>query len=851
MTIGSLTKRAASAMARTFGVAQAKERDPDLEQAILRVIISALVFLYALIVVRVEGKLSYGLEVALIASALNCAVGAWMVRETRGKRERHSSLRYIGIFSDLTTVTVGMAGGDEAGVPLIGIYLWVTVGNGFRFGARYLLVAYWLSLVGFCALLVFVPFWQTHRPIGIGFLAVLAVVPLYVLVLLSRLTAQKDAAEQLSNAKSRFVANVSHELRTPLTGVSAVYDLLRARHMAAEDRELVGMLGNAVTTLRASVDAVLQMSKLEAGAESTEPRPFNLWFFLQQIAALTRPQAVAKNLTWHLELQPDIPSAVIGDPNHLSHVLGNLINNAIKFTSSGSVTLRVGRTDATRIRFEVRDTGIGIPLDQQERLFERFVQVDTSGTRRYGGTGLGTSIAHDLVKLMGGTIGVVSSPGKGSTFWIELPLVSVDTIDSSLMLSRPKTVLVVGRMGTERSDVERKLVECGASVSSYDIAIGNLPTPGHAPWLAGFLVMPASEAATYLERVLHDRPTGRIPWIVVASSFSATQFAALQRMGAAGLLSTGASVESIRTALAGLQNRLHLPDEEAGDSTQTGDASAPLRILLADDNKSNQMLMSRILEGAGHVVLTAANGGDAFDVMASGGIDLAILDLNMPEISGPDVIKLYRAGSIGGAKLPIMILSADATPTAKRESMDAGADEFVTKPVTAASLVAAINRVMAGAVSRSSSAATAGTGTRESVVRLPSSPHPALVDPERVQSLFRIGRGEQSFVDQYMSAAFDELEKAIEALRSGICTGDRIVARDALHIIEGTGASIGAVALVASAKKIHNELTTLTQSDRPTAMAEIATTYALTKSTLVSNLHQPRLDVSHSSQPRR
>ena len=401
-----------------------KRRDPDLEQAVLRVIISFLVFGYALGIVVVEGKLSYGLQVALIASALNTVVGACMWWQLRRDPERHPSLRYIGIVSDLTTTTIGMTGGDEAGVPLIGIYLWVTIGNGFRFGARYLLVSYWVSLVGFGALLIFVPFWQTHRAIGLGFMAVLAVIPLYMLVLLSRLNAQKDAAEQLSNAKSRFVANVSHELRTPLTGVFAVYDLLRMRKMVPDDQELVGMLGSAVNTLKTSVDAILQMSKLEAGAEQTELRPFNLWYFLHQLAASARPQATAKSLAWHLNIEPDVPSIVQGDSNHLSHALGNLVNNAFKFTHSGSVSLRVIRTMQGRVRFEVTDTGIGIPLEQQERLFERFVQVDQSATRRFGGTGLGTSIAHDLVKLMGGRIGVISAPGQGSTFWIELPFSS-------------------------------------------------------------------------------------------------------------------------------------------------------------------------------------------------------------------------------------------------------------------------------------------------------------------------------------------------------------------------------------------------------------------------------------------
>ncbi len=176
-------------------------------------------------------------------------------------------MRYFGIAADLVPLTIGLSGSGEAGVPLIGVYLWVTIGNGFRFGARYLLVAYWISLGCFALLLLFVPYWQAHQAIGIGFGVVLAVVPLYVLVLLSRLTAQKDAAEQLSNAKSRFVANVSHELRSPLTGVYGVYELLRHCRLPARERELIAMLGNSMATLKSAVDAVLQMSKLEAGAE--------------------------------------------------------------------------------------------------------------------------------------------------------------------------------------------------------------------------------------------------------------------------------------------------------------------------------------------------------------------------------------------------------------------------------------------------------------------------------------------------------------------------------------------------------------------------------------------------------
>jgi two-component system sensor histidine kinase RpfC len=404
-----------------LGLYQVRGRDPEVEQALIRLALGFVVFIYAVLLMLVAGKPTPGLMIAAGCAGFVGTVGGWMVWLLRRSKTYEIPLRYVGIAVDIVAMTVGMGAADEAGVAFIGLYLFVTVGNGFRFGTRYLITAYWLSLAGFSLQLAFVPFWIQHRGSGVGLLLALAVVPLYVLVLLSRLTAQKDEAEALSRAKSRFVANVSHELRTPLTGVYAVYDLLRSRKMTPDDRELVGMLGSAVATLKGSVDAVLQMSKLEAGAERADTRAFNLWFFLQQLAAIMRPQSVAKGIAWHLHVEPTVPSTLVSDPDHLSHALGNLLNNAFKFTSRGSVTLRVSLVES-RTRFEVVDTGIGIPLDQQERLFERFVQVDSSETRHFGGTGLGTSIARDLTDLLGGKIGVSSAPGEGSTFWLRLPL---------------------------------------------------------------------------------------------------------------------------------------------------------------------------------------------------------------------------------------------------------------------------------------------------------------------------------------------------------------------------------------------------------------------------------------------
>jgi two-component system sensor histidine kinase RpfC len=770
----------------------------------------------------------------LAASAGDTLVGAWMIWALHSKRFKTRPLRYLGAISDNAALTIGMAGAGEAGVAVIGVYLWVTIGNGFRFGPRYLLLSYWLSLVGFALQLIFVPFWIQHRAVGIGLLLALAIVPLYVLVLLIRLTAQKDAAEQLSNAKSRFVANVSHELRTPLTGVFAVYDLLRGRKMTPDDRELVGMLGSAVKTLKTSVDAVLQMSKLEAGAERAEKRSFNLWFLLQQLAALVRPQSSTKGLAWRLTIEPDVPATVVGDPGHLSHVLGNLLNNAFKFTAKGSVSLRVSRAGTDRVRFEVVDTGIGIPLEQQERLFERFVQVDSSASRRHGGTGLGTSIARDLTELMGGKIGVVSAPGQGSSFWVELPLAAAELGPGLPDLGAVRKVLVIGPKGGLRDTLVTSLQSLGVDSVASEAAIENAPSFDTQSYFAAILALPPAEAAPYVDTVLRDRAGIACPWIVAFSSFTEMQRASLVRNGAAALLLLPVSSGVLRLNLSALSYRLEMPASDESVSLQTTGIVRPLNILLADDNKSNQLLLSRVLGDAGHTVHTATRGDEAFDAMAAGGIDLAILDLNMPDMTGPDVIKLFRASSIGGEKLPIMILSADATPAAKQESIEAGADEYLTKPVTAQALLAAVERLSAGTAARSEAQAQATwTETNKTAP-------PALVDQDRLQALRRISRGDAKFLDTYVEAAFVDLERALAALSVAAPAGNLRAARDALHIIEGTGASLGATSLVENCKSMRHYLGAGQDPDRADALAELSTIYALTKSTLLAGLHDTR-----------
>ena len=830
----------ATRMRRVLGVYQTRARDPDMEQAWLRIGICALAIGYVWYLI-LERTITPGLWMVLTASLGDIAVATYMIWRLRRSNPPIVRLRLLGIIADNTALTIGMAGAGEAGVALIGVYLWVTIGNGFRFGPRYLLASYWLSIVGFGLQLALVPFWEQHRVVGAGLFLAGAIVPLYVLVLLIRLTGQKEAAEQLSNAKSRFVANVSHELRTPLTGVFAVYDLLRGRKMTPDDRELISMLGNAVRTLKTSVDAVLQMSKLEAGAEVAERKTFNLWFFAQQLAASVRPQSESKGLAWNLHVDAAVPFRVVGDPAHLSHILGNLLNNAFKFTSKGGISLRVSNTAEGRICFEVTDTGIGIPLDQQEKLFERFVQVDNSAKRKFGGTGLGTSIARDLTELMGGTIAVHSAPGQGTTFRVELPLLNAIPAPQEVDWASWHRVLVVGSSNAENERLADALCRLGFE-TDFLPAIEDAFVLDAQKYLAALLVMQSQEAASYSESILRGRAGIACPWVVIAPSFSSTQRASLIAGGAAALIDSGTPLDVLRDALASLVHRSEVTAQSIAELPSRGNARGPrtLSLLLADDNASNRMSISRILHDAGHNVAEAERGDQAFDIMAAGGLDVALLDLNMPDMSGPDVIKLFRAASAGGDRLPIIVLSADATPAAKQESLEAGANDFLTKPVTSQTLLAAIERVTAGTSHRRSTPAAVHLNERATAAK-PSQ----LVDAEQIQSLRRIARGDQKFLNQYITAAFNELEKAISDLRQASEDNEVRDARSALHIIEGTGGSIGAIALVANCKSMRSYMAVPEDPDRAGALAELSTIMAMTKSAVLAVLHDsPRLSSS-------
>ncbi len=399
--------------------------DSEHQQAFIRLAIVGIVLIYMLYQGTQHSDAGTSRVLALIAASFSIGafIVVWLLRSPDVSHPR----RVLGMFADygLMAVAMGIAGEQLAWIYVV--VMWVTVGNGLRYGNRYLYAAIAMAAISFAYVLAVSPYWQANLMLGLGLLVGLIAIPLYLSSLLRSLNRATEEARRANEAKTRFLANMSHEFRTPLNGITGMTQVLAITRLDREQRECLETIQASSRTLLALMEDVLDISAIEAGKFNTRQVDFDIKALLTELEQIVLPTVHEKSLSYRTYLAEDVPAQVHGDLVHLRQVLLNLIGNAVKFTDKGRVSVDVSlaapaRPEGYRLRFEVADSGIGIPTSEQNRLFEAFEQVDAGLSRRHGGTGLGTTIAKGLVEAMGGRIGVESVMGEGSRFWLELPL---------------------------------------------------------------------------------------------------------------------------------------------------------------------------------------------------------------------------------------------------------------------------------------------------------------------------------------------------------------------------------------------------------------------------------------------
>ncbi|MBN8728625.1 MAG: response regulator [Xanthomonadales bacterium] len=404
-------------------------RRPDSEhgQAIVRLVIVGLFLGYLFALVRIAGGehapvAAAALKFVLLDAIAGAIILAWIAWRPGISHPR----RVLGMLADFGCIAAIMTLSGQELAPLYTIVMWVTIGNGLRFGPRYLFAAIGLASASFLWVILTTPFWRENFALAWGLLAGLVAIPLYLASLLRALTRATEDARRANQAKSAFLANMSHEFRTPLNGVVGMSELLATTRLTPEQRECAGVIQASARSLLALVEDVLDISAIEAGKLRRMDTEFDLSELLASVRGMLQPLADGKRIAFALDVDAAVPLKLRGDGGHLRQILVNLVSNAIKFTEEGSVRVHVAALhppaeNRVWLRIVVDDTGIGIPAAAQARIFDAFEQADGGHSRRFGGTGLGTTIARSLAELLGGRIGMESAEGVGSSFWVEVP----------------------------------------------------------------------------------------------------------------------------------------------------------------------------------------------------------------------------------------------------------------------------------------------------------------------------------------------------------------------------------------------------------------------------------------------